>query len=176
MIAANGFGMPSSGWFGATGTTGTGCACSVSLVDRRTGQTPRIGVVVGQPVHVVVQRVQRGCGQHARLAHAATGHLAHAVGTLDKFGRAAQGRAHRCAQALAEADRHTVKALGDALRLCLNRGTRQRSLRHRRIEQARTVQVPGQAFALRPGRGALHVVKRQQLATQGVFQRQQGHR
>ena len=43
MIAANAFGRPSSGWFGATGTSGTGCACSVSLVDRRTGQTPRIG-------------------------------------------------------------------------------------------------------------------------------------
>lgn len=43
MFAANAFGMPSSGWFGAIGTAGTGCACSVSLVDRRTGQTPRIG-------------------------------------------------------------------------------------------------------------------------------------
>ena len=35
------------------------------------GQRAGVGMVVGQAVDVVVQRVQRGGGQHAGLAHAA---------------------------------------------------------------------------------------------------------
>jgi hypothetical protein len=62
------------------------------------------------------KRVQSRRGQHARLAQAAAQHLAPAQCLGDQLLRAAQGRAHRRAQALAEAYGHAVK-VGDAARL-----------------------------------------------------------
>lgn len=69
--------------------------------------------------------------------------------------------------------RHTVKTLGNAPGFIHHNTTRLRSLCHRRIEQAGSVEVGGQAVAAGQGRGRLHIFKRQQLATQGVFKCQQ---
>src|SRR3990167_2660107 len=44
------------------------------------GQSAGVGVVVGEPVHMVVQRMQRAGGQQPGLAQAAAGHLADAAG------------------------------------------------------------------------------------------------
>jgi hypothetical protein len=119
------------------------------------GQALRQSMVVGQAVDVVVQRVSRGGRQHARLAHAAAGHLANTVRAGNELAAAAQGRAHRRAQPLAEADRHTVEVLRNALRLGARIATRLRGLRHGRVEQPRAIQVAGQAVALRQRRGLL---------------------
>ena len=121
----------------------------------------------------MVQCMQGRRRQHARLAHAAPGHLAHTVGTPNELCRPAQCRTDRRTQPLAEAHRHTVKTLGNAPGFIHHSTTRLRSLCHRRIEQAGTVEVGGQAVVAGQGRGRLHIVKRQQLATQGVFKCQQ---
>ena len=54
-------------------------------------QALRQGVVICQALQVVLKRVARCRRQQARLAHAATGHLAPAVGSRDEFATAAQG-------------------------------------------------------------------------------------
>lgn len=60
MIAANAYGMPSSGWIGVKGTTGNGRACSVSLIDRRTGKTHRIG---GSPLTIFTRDPQSAAAE-----------------------------------------------------------------------------------------------------------------
>lgn len=69
MNAANAFGMPSSGWIGAKGATGNRGTCSVSLIDRRTGQAHRVG---GAPLTILTQDPQSAvaellAGRDARL-------------------------------------------------------------------------------------------------------------
>ncbi len=74
--------------------------------DRRkaVGERARQRVVVGQPLDVVVQRVE-GAGRHdARLAHRAAHHLLPAPRLLDELGRAGQAGAQRRAEALREVD------------------------------------------------------------------------
>src|SRR3990167_7237416 len=139
------------------------------------GQQAGIGMVVGQAMNVMVQRMQRSGRQHTRLAQPAAQHLAVAVGAGNQLSRADQRRAHRCAQALAEADRHAVVQAGDGARL--GDGITPRRIpghtRHRGIEQPRAVQVRGQPMLARQVGGLLLVGQRQHLATDGVFQRQQ---
>ena len=48
------------------------------------GEAPRVGVVLGQPRDVVVEREVRGRRQHARLAHATAQHLAQPPGPRDE--------------------------------------------------------------------------------------------
>src|SRR5690606_15960506 len=55
------------------------------------GQALRVGVVLGQAIDVVIQRVQCAGRQQTRLAQATAGHLADAPRALDQLARAAQG-------------------------------------------------------------------------------------
>ena len=64
----------------------------------------RAGVVVGEPLDVVVEGVQAGGGQDADLAHAAAVALAPDPGLGDRVGRADEHRADRRPQALGQAD------------------------------------------------------------------------
>ena len=77
------------------------------------GQCPGVGMVVGQPVDVVVQGVARRRSQHPHLAQPTAQHLADAPGTVDQRHIAHQGRAHRRPQPLAEAHRHAVVTAGN---------------------------------------------------------------
>ena len=71
---------------------------------------PGPGVVVGQPVDVVVQRVQPAGGQDADLAHAAAVALAPDPRARPSASRAAdEHRADRGAETLAQADRDGVE-------------------------------------------------------------------
>ena len=81
------------------------------------GQPLRQRMVLRQPLDMVVQRMGSRCRQHTGLAHAAAGHFADAVCARNEVTRAAQRRANRRAQPLAEAHRYAVKTLGDAPRL-----------------------------------------------------------
>ena len=121
----------------------------------------------------MVQRVISCCSQQARLTHAATGHLAHAVGAGNQLPAATQRRAHGRAQTFAETYGHAVKTLGDARGFLEYVATRLRRLHRRSIEQARPIQMATQAAFLGQRRSRLHILKRQQLATNGVLQRQQ---
>jgi hypothetical protein len=49
------------------------------------GQPLRERVVLRQPVHMMIQRIARGGGQHPRLAHASAGHLSHATRSRDQL-------------------------------------------------------------------------------------------
>ena len=46
---------------------------------QRLGEAARVGVILGEPRDVVLERVQAGGGEDAGLAHAAAEHLAPAV-------------------------------------------------------------------------------------------------
>jgi hypothetical protein len=129
------------------------------------GQCTCVGVVVSQTLDLMFQRIQRRSRHHAGLPHASTQHLADAVRTRNQRFGTHQGRAHGRAQAFAEADRHAVKVLGDF--------KRRRATGHHGVEQARAIQMRGQALAAGQGRGRFDVRQRQHLATPGVFQRQQ---
>ena len=51
------------------------------------GEAARVRVIVGEPVAVVLERVQRGGAQDADLAHAAAQHLAEAARAFDVVAR-----------------------------------------------------------------------------------------
>ncbi len=68
------------------------------------GQEPGVGVVVGEPLDVVVERVEPGRGQDPDLAHPAAHPLATDAGLGHGLRRADHERADRCAQPLG---RHT---------------------------------------------------------------------
>ena len=74
----------------------------------RLGEAARPAVVVGELRQVVLQRVERGGGQDARLAERA----AHPAAKAERVGaarsRKRQGRAHRRAEPLGEADAHRI--------------------------------------------------------------------
>ena len=103
------------------------------------GQTRCQRVVIGQPLDMVLQRMQGRSGQHAGLAHAAAQHFTNAVRPANKFPTTAQSRTNRRAQPLTKTHRHAVKTLRDAACFLLRRLSRLRRLRHSCIEQARAV-------------------------------------
>ncbi|MNN90408.1 hypothetical protein D3C81_2083510 [compost metagenome] len=78
-------------------------------LDRKTrrSQTLRqvlgIGMVLGQALHVMIQRIQAGRRQIAGLAHAATDHLAQSSSLGDQLHRTTEHRAHWRAQAFGQA-------------------------------------------------------------------------
>ena len=89
---------------------------------------------------MMLQSVRGRRRQQARLAHAAPGHFANPVRVDNQFFAAAQGRAHRRAQALAKAHRHAVKVAGDAP--CRRRrGLARLGCGHGGVEQARAIQM-----------------------------------
>ena len=129
-------------------------------------------MIVRQALHMVVQRKAGRRRQKTRLAHAATRHLADAVGTGDQLAAATQCRAHRRAQALAKAHRHAVKVTGYPA------GRRQGGFTrltgsYRRIEQARAIQVHRETALPRQCGCLLQVTRRHGVAVPGVFQAQQ---
>ena len=137
-----------------------------------TRQTACIGVVFGQPVHMVVQRVQRTGRQQPSLAQPAAGHLADAARAIDQFARTTQCRADRRTQAFAEADGEAVEMVGDLPHTVV--GTLPGCGRsHGRVEHPRAVQVRGQTMTASERRGVPQVVIRHHMAVPGVLQAQQ---
>ncbi len=122
-------------------------------------------MVFGQPLDVVLERIQAGRGKYAGLTHAAAQHLAPAQRLFDEFLTAAQQRTNRRAQALGQADGDAVEAF--------HRGARTDAELHRRIAYAGAVQVGGEAAPVRePGR-RLHVAGLEHAPAEGVLQREQ---
>ena len=75
-------------------------------------QHARVLVVLGQPLDVVVERVQAAGRDDARLPERAAHHLLPAPRLVDQLARAAQHRAHRRAEALGEVEPGGVEAAG----------------------------------------------------------------
>ena len=92
-------------------------ACAGSVTSGATswmaGRAAARAVVVGQPLDVVVERVQAGRGEDADLAHAGAVALAPDPGLGDPLGRGDQHRADRRAESLGQADRHGVEAAAE---------------------------------------------------------------
>ena len=80
------------------------------------GEPARARVVVGEPLDVVVERVDAGGGDDPRLAHRAAEEVLLAPRALDRLGRAREERAERAAEALREAERDGVEARADRRR------------------------------------------------------------
>ena len=76
---------------------------------QRLGEAARVGVILGQPRDVVLERVEAGGGEDAGLAHAAAEHLAPAVRAVDERLRAREQRADRRAEPLGQADADGVE-------------------------------------------------------------------
>ena len=101
------------------------------------GQPARVAVIVGQPLDVMLERVEAGGGEDAGLAHAAAEHLADAVHAVDELRRAADQRADRRAEALRQAERDGVEPLHPA--------RRRDAAGDDGVEQPRAVEVQTQA-------------------------------
>ena len=136
------------------------------------GQPLRQRMVLRQTLDVVIERVRRRGCQHARLAHATAQHLAPAQRAGDQGARAAQRRADRRAQPLAEAHRDAVEIAGDVSRRGI--GVQARFRRgDRGIEQARAVQVGGQAMRTGQAGRLRQIGECHRVTVPGVFQAQQ---
>ena len=72
------------------------------------GQSPGASMVVGEAVDVVVERVQRGRGDHTGLPHGAPEQELLPPGPLDPFLRRGEDGAERAAEPLGEADGDAV--------------------------------------------------------------------
>src|SRR4029079_3258426 len=72
-------------------------------------QTARAGVILGQPVDVVLERVDTGRRDDPRLAHRAPEEVLLAPRPLDALRRAPEQRAERAAEPLREAERDGVE-------------------------------------------------------------------
>ena len=71
------------------------------------------GVVVGEPVDVVVERVEAGRSHDPGLAHRPAEEVLLAPRALHQLARAGEQRAERAAEPLREAERHRVEARRD---------------------------------------------------------------
>src|SRR5437879_13090526 len=90
-------------------------------------------MIVGDPVDVVVQRVQRGGGDDPRLAHRASEEVLATSSVRHQLRGTGDQRSERTAEALREAERDGVETASDARRLD--------SARDRGVDEARTVQM-----------------------------------
>ena len=79
-------------------------------------QRAGIGVVVGEPVDMVIERVDAGGGADAGLAHRAAEALLPAPDVVDEIVRACDHRADRSAQPLREIDPGRIPSLGHIAR------------------------------------------------------------
>ena len=134
------------------------------------GQPLSKRMVFRQAVHMVLKRVQSRSGQNAGLPQAATQNLAPTQRFGDQFMGAAQGRAHRRAQALAEAHGHAVEVVNDAAHAGRDQPTF--CLCYGRIEQPCTVQMHRQAMLPGQACGLRQIGLRHGVAVPGIFQRQ----
>ncbi len=90
-------------------------------------------MVVGEPVDVVVERVDTGCGHDPGLAHGAAEEVLLTPGTLDQLARAGEERAEGAAEALGETERDGVEARGEGCGFDVERGGR--------VQESRAVEV-----------------------------------
>ena len=132
---------------------------------QRVGQPRGTCMILGQPCHMVVERMQARGGQQAGLAHAATADLAPAARLVDQRVGAQQHRADRRAEPLRQAHRDAVEILREL--------ARRHALRHRRVVQPRAVEMQRQAAAVAQRTCIAQVVQRQRPAVPGVLQAQQ---
>ena len=108
-------------------------------VDREPGlgeperQPPGAPVVVGEPVDVVVERVQAGGRDDPRLAHRAAEQVLQPPRVAHHLVTAGEHRAERAAEPLREAERDRVEARADLLDLDPER--------HRRVQEPRAVEM-----------------------------------
>ncbi|OEI67412.1 hypothetical protein Cus16_3012 [Curtobacterium sp. ER1/6] len=79
----------------------------------RRREHPRVGVVLGEPFDVVLQRVPAGGREEAGLPHAAAVPLPPGPSGGDVLAGTDEHRADRCAEALRQADGHGVEAVGE---------------------------------------------------------------
>jgi hypothetical protein len=91
------------------------------------------GVIVGEPLDVMVERVDAGRGDDARLPHRAAEEVLAAPRLRHQLVRAGDQRAQRTAQPFREAERDRVERTADA------RG--RDTARDRCVDQARAVEV-----------------------------------
>ena len=94
-------------------------------------------MVLGQPIHVVIERVQAGGGDDSRLPERATEHLLPPPRLVDQLARPRQHRTHRRSQALREVDPRGVEPASKV--------RSQSPERHDRVHQPRPVHVRAQA-------------------------------
>ena len=100
------------------------------------GETPCARVVVGQPLDVVVERVDARRSDDPRLPHRAPELVLEAPCAQHPLGRACDDRSQRAAEALREADRDGVAVTGDRRRLLAARDSG--------VEEASSVDVQAQ--------------------------------
>ena len=137
------------------------------------GETPGVGVVVGQAIdhagRTVGQGDEAGRGQDADLAHPATDELARAARARDDVVRADQDRPDRAAEALGQAERHGVRRIGQVPGRHAGR-----PLGDHGVPEASAIDVERDAVAARDGGDLAGVRGRQRLAHRvgmGVLER-----
>ena len=116
------------------------------------GEQAGTRVVVGEPVDVVLERVDARRGDDPGLAHRAAEEVLLAPGALDQLARAREQRAERAAQALRETERDGVEAGGDLGGVDAERDGG--------VEQARAVEVDREAELARGRDDVLELVER----------------
>jgi hypothetical protein len=128
------------------------------------GEPPRVVVILGEPRHVVVERVEAGRGEDAGLPHAAAEALAEPARLEDEVLRPGHEGAHRRAEPLREADGDERRVARVHLRRDAGRGGG--------VPEPRAVHVEVQAAAprdLAEGADALERVDRAAAAVVRVL-------
>ena len=124
------------------------------------GEMAGIVVILGEPVPVMLQRVERGGGNDAGLAHGATQHLLLAPGLVDELLRSRQAGADRRTQALGVIEPERVDAGGVVARLGAGL--------HAGIGQTRAIHVQAEAGVAGDLGDALHGGERPDRAAAAV--------
>src|SRR3954471_3313864 len=122
-------------------------------------------MINSEALDIVLECIESGGGEHARLAQAAAQDLARAACPRDQFAATDEYRARRRAQAFGQAARHGIEA--GAKRL--HRGLEM----HRGVEDARAIEMRGEAAAARQRQRLLEIGAADRTATDGVLEREQ---
>ena len=124
------------------------------------GQTPCIGVIVGQPGRHLLQSDQTRSRQHPDLPHSASHHFAHSPRFLDELPAPQEQRAYRSTQAFGQTEHDAIAAKGQP-------GRRFTQCR-RSIEDPGSVQMDRQAVLPGPGDDPVETVRREHRAARHV--------
>src|SRR3989441_10911402 len=116
------------------------------------GEASGVGMVLGQALDVMPERVHAGGGDDARLAHGSAPLLLASPRLVDERARARQGGADRSAEAFREVDPRRVKE-GCVV-------PRRDAARDDRVHEARAVHVGGEAMTTRHRRHRLEASQR----------------
>ena len=130
-----------------------------------------VGVIVSQPINIVVECILPRRRDDAALTHSAADHFADAPCSGDQRFAAEQERADRCAQSFRQANRHRIEIGADVSRRRNGCGAHVRRGVDGSVEQTRAIEVRGQSTPGRERADALRVRGRQHLAAPGIFQR-----